>query len=123
MVWVNVTMAPRKIACFGVPCVPTRYAATIVLPWPGDMAWMAPSPKATANPISIMLKGISPWCSKRERKSPRTTAPGPVWPGCSAVAAVWMMGTGAVSVTAGAAKRHSTAARKSCGGATCGSCG
>ena len=34
-VWVTVTVRPRMAACCGVPRVPTRYAATIDLPWPG----------------------------------------------------------------------------------------
>src|ERR1700677_285211 len=41
-----VTMSPSRKAWRAVPREPTRYAATIVLPWPGSSACRAPSPNA-----------------------------------------------------------------------------
>ena len=38
IVWVKVTMAPKKAACFKLARDPTKYAATIVLPCPGVKA-------------------------------------------------------------------------------------
>ena len=41
-----VTVRPRRAASLGRPRLPTRYPATIVLPWPGESAWRAPQTKA-----------------------------------------------------------------------------
>ena len=49
MVWVTVTVRPSSTACRGVPRVPTRYAATIVLPWPGLSACAAPQNIASSS--------------------------------------------------------------------------
>ncbi len=48
-VCVTVTIAPSTTACRGLPRVPTRYAATIALPWPGESACTAPQPKAATS--------------------------------------------------------------------------
>ncbi len=48
-VWVAVTVRPRIRACRGVPRDPTRYPATIALPWPGERACRAPQPNAAAS--------------------------------------------------------------------------
>lgn len=58
MVCVNVTIAPRNAACFRVPRDPTRYAATIVLPWPGVSACAAP--RTNAMPMATaVIHGVS----------------------------------------------------------------
>ena len=54
-VCVKVTLAPSNAACFGAPRAPTRYAATIVLPWPGSRACKAPNQNARAR--SVMNTG------------------------------------------------------------------
>ena len=77
MVCVNVTIEPRNNACFSVPRLPTRYAATMVLPCPGDSAWIEPKPKATNRPNRMVPSPNFRSRSMVERKSPRTTAPGP----------------------------------------------
>ncbi len=59
-VCVNVTTAPSNSACRNVPRLPTRYAATIVFPWPGENACTAPNPNATANAASHNPAPISP---------------------------------------------------------------
>src|ERR1700733_170781 len=41
-----VTIKPRNPACRAVPFDPRRYAATMVLPWPGSRACNAPNPAA-----------------------------------------------------------------------------
>lgn len=49
--WVAVTTPPSTRASVAVPLLPTRYAATSVLSWPGVSAWSAPSTAAaTSNP-------------------------------------------------------------------------
>src|SRR2546428_5573003 len=45
-VWDTVTVMPRATACLAEPRDPTRYAAMIVFPWPGETAWIAPRPRA-----------------------------------------------------------------------------
>ncbi len=42
-VWVIVTVAPTVTTSRSLPLRPTRYAAMIVLPWPGRNACPAPS--------------------------------------------------------------------------------
>src|ERR1017187_4464851 len=64
----------------------------MVLPWPGESACMAPRPKATAIPSRISPRPISPRCSNRDRKSPRTTVPGAE--GCGGTGEVARAGTG-----------------------------
>src|SRR6476469_9583931 len=59
-VWVTVTMSPRIAACLGVPRAPTRYPATIVLPWPGESAWRAPQPNAAASRNTISRPCVLP---------------------------------------------------------------
>ena len=48
-VCVTVTIPPSATASRGRPRVPTRYAATIALPWPGESAWIAPQAKAVSS--------------------------------------------------------------------------
>ena len=48
----TVTVAPSANACRAVPREPARYAATIVLPWPGVRACSAPHPIATSRATS-----------------------------------------------------------------------
>ncbi len=64
-VCVTVTIAPSANACRGRPRVPTRYAATIALPCPGDSACTAPQPNAA---------------SRRSNKTPSPAAASPKTP-------------------------------------------
>ncbi len=97
---------------------------------------MHPRPKATAIPSRVSPNPISPRCSNRERKSPRTTVPGAEACGGTGEVATAADGFGAgakgtilgqaapaIAATAGSAAIHSTDAFKSCGGATVGSAG
>src|ERR1039457_3134081 len=110
----------------------------MVLPWPGERACMAPRPKATAIPSRISPRPISPRCSNRDRKSPRTTVPGAE--GCGETGEVARAGTGVDAAALGTgtifggaflpsftsrglAAIHSTEAFRSWGGATVGSAG
>jgi len=52
-VCVMVTIAPSAAACLMVPRAPTRYAATIALPCPGERAWNAPKTNAISRPNNI----------------------------------------------------------------------
>ena len=127
IVWVNVTIAPRNAACLNDPLEPTRYAATIVFPCPGEKACIAPSPNATARPIRIMLKLISLRLNNSDRKSPRTTVP----PACGAAGIAAATGVGFVTsagstfaaTTGSASEVHCTDAFKTCGEETVASCG
>src|ERR1700680_3853719 len=89
IVWVSVTIAPRKAACLRVPRDPTRYAATMVLPCPGVSAWAPPRTNAAARPTRIIHGVISRSCNNLDKKSPRVTVPG------GAAAAVMVAGEGA----------------------------
>ena len=115
-----------------VPREPTRYAATIVFPCPGDSACNAPSPSAASMQTRIIPKPSSRCASTRDRKSPFTTVPEPAvpplqeraWhpaspPEPAAPPARSFSGT-ALVVTGPRAVCHSTFARKSCGGASLG---
>ncbi len=88
-VWVAVTVSPRIAACRGVPRAPTRYPATIVLPWPGESAWSAPQPNAAASRKTISRPCVLPPASafanpSRERSvvasSPERPGGAVTWP-------------------------------------------
>jgi hypothetical protein len=51
------TITPSRAASEYLPCVPTRYAAVTVLPWPGATACAAPTPNATAS----ASQNTAPW--------------------------------------------------------------
>src|ERR1035438_8885600 len=57
------------------PRDPTRYAATMVLPCPGDRACTAPRPNAARMQRAISFQPRSFRGSMRDRKSPATTVP------------------------------------------------
>ena len=69
-VWVTVTVAPSATACRGVPRVPTRYAATIALPWPGDSACSAPHPNAASR-----SRTSTPWPAAAALNDARSRPP------------------------------------------------
>ena len=52
-------MSPSSTACQAVPREPTRYAATMVLPWPGSSACSAPSPAATTSTMATSPGSIA----------------------------------------------------------------
>ena len=145
MVCVNVTILPKITACFAVPLSPTRYAATIVFPWPGSSACSAPNQKASPSRVTMSGQEISFRRSIREIASSRFTVPaeaasggresrppegipagGAIAPASatalSCVASATTNGLPATGIEP-AALVHSNHAAESCGGAFVGSCG
>ena len=84
IVWRTVTVRPSMTACQGVPRLPTRYAATTVLPCPGESACPAPKTKESTSasrkkPIVRFFSPISAAKGSLRCGVPADAVVTPVW--------------------------------------------